>query len=86
MLRVDSSSFTYGVFMINIRLEYGINSLSVPVPDGSTVHSVINNANFKAVFGFEKVKAYVNGATVSETYTLEDGDVVKLQAASQEKN
>jgi len=72
--------------MINIRIEYGTRHISTEVPEGTTVNDVINNANFKAILLYDRVSGFVNGISAPGSQMLEDGDVVKLQAAAQTKN
>jgi hypothetical protein len=72
--------------MISIRIEYGTRHITTEVAEGSTVDQVINNPNFKAILMYDRVTAYVNGVSAPGTQVLEDGDVLKLQAAAQTKN
>jgi hypothetical protein len=72
--------------MIRITVTYGMQSVTVERPEGTTVGALVNDNNLKAVIGYgENVTPVVEGATVDLGYACEDGDEVILQARAATK-
>lgn len=66
---------------MQLTIEFGMQSVTVSRPEGTTVGALLQDPNIKAVVGFgEGVTPIVEGATVDNSYALEDGDTVTLQA------
>lgn len=72
--------------MIEVTLRFGLTKmLTVEVPEGTTVGTLLSNPNYKASLGYgENVNAVIDGTTVSSADTVSDGDTIVLekQAAS----
>jgi translation initiation factor IF-1 len=69
-----------------VTLKYAGQSITVNLPDGSTVGSILGNANYQAVLGFSaKDKAVINGVTQNDAAPIGDGDVVSIENAKQDK-
>jgi hypothetical protein len=66
---------------MQITIEHGMQSVTLSRPEGTTVGNIIGDSNIKAVVGFgDNVTPIVEGSTVDNTYALQDGDTVTLQA------
>jgi hypothetical protein len=58
-----------------------MQSVTVDRPEGTTVGTLVNDPNIKAIVGHgENAVPVVEGATVDNTYVLEEGDEIVLQA------
>lgn len=66
---------------MQITIEHGMQSVTVTRPEGTTVGNLVNDPNIKAITGHgENVSPVVEGSVVDNTYAVQDGDTVTLQA------
>lgn len=71
---------------MQITMEFGTNSLSINVPDGTTAGQLLRNANYQAVLGLSgEERIFVNGSEAEPDYQLEHGDVVRFELRAQRK-
>jgi hypothetical protein len=65
---------------MQITITHGMQSVTITRPEGTTVGSIVNDANIRAVVGSgENVTPLVEGSAVDLSYVLEEGDEVTLQ-------
>ena len=65
--------------MIKVTIAYSGNSITKNVAAGTTVGSILTDANLKAVLGFgQNIEAQVNGASAESAVVLSDGDELDL--------
>ena len=66
---------------ISITLRYGLTkSMTIDVNEGSSLRSILANANNRAVLGYpENVSAVIDGQTISIDELVNDGDVIQLE-------
>lgn len=71
---------------MQLTISHGMQSVTVSRPDGTTVGALLTDPNIRAVVGFgENVTPIVEGATVENSYVLEDGDEITLQGRAATK-
>lgn len=71
---------------MQITLRYGMNAVTLERPEGTTVGSLVSDANTKAVLGFgENVTPVVEGAAVEPSFVLGHEDEVLLQPRASTK-
>jgi hypothetical protein len=71
---------------MQITISYGMQSVTVDRPEGTTVGALMADPNIKAVVGFtENSVPLIGGATVDSGYVVQDGDEVALQARAATK-
>jgi hypothetical protein len=64
---------------MRIVINYSGNSITKNVATGTTVGSILGDANLKAVLGFGgNIEAQVNGASAASAVVLSDGDELDL--------
>ena len=72
--------------MNEVTLKYGLTKqLTIEVPEGTTLASILRNPNYKAVLGYpENISAVVDGVTLDMNDVVSNGDTIVLekQAAS----
>jgi hypothetical protein len=65
---------------MQLTIEHGMQSVTINRPEGTTIGALLQDPNIKAVVGFgDAVTPIVEGATVDNSYALQDGDTVTLQ-------
>lgn len=72
---------------MTVTIRFGAsNELSKAVPAGTTVGTILRDANVKAVLGFgDNVQAVVDGVVQRDTAPLDDGDVVTVETRANSK-
>ena len=72
---------------ITITLKSGLNALTVSIEEGSTVGSVLANPNYAAVLNYDpsNVEGLIDGAAVSTSNTLYEGDTLLVQKKAHTK-
>lgn len=65
---------------MQVTVRYGMQSVTLERPEGTTVGTLVTDPNTKAVLGFgENVVPVVEGATVEHSFPLSESDEVTLQ-------
>lgn len=71
---------------MTVTVRYGMNTVQLDRPDGTTVGSLVKDANAKAVLGFgDNVVPVVEGASVGHEFVLGDQDEVIFQPRAAQK-
>lgn len=73
--------------MANVTLKSGLNSLSVDVPEGTTVGAILGNPNYAAALGYDSsnVEGVLNGVVAGSGATVYGGDVLLAQKKAHSK-
>jgi len=65
---------------MQVSLKYGMNSVTLDKPEGTTIGHLLGDANTKALLGFgDNVVPTVEGSVVEHGFALSDEDEVVLQ-------
>lgn len=71
---------------MQITITYGMQSVTVDRPSGTTVGALLADPNIRAVVGFtENSVPLIEGSTVDTGYVVQDGEEISLQARAATK-
>lgn len=71
---------------MNITVRYGMNAVQLDRPEGTSVGSLLKDANAQAVLGYgDNVVAVVEGASVGHEFLLGEADEVVFQPRAAQK-
>ncbi len=72
---------------MTITLKSGLNTLSVDVPEGTTVGDILANKNYAAVLNFDtsNVEGLIAGAKADSATTLFANDTLLIQRLAHSK-
>ena len=72
---------------MTIILKSGLNTLSVDVPEGTTVGQILSNSNYAAVLNFDtsNVEGILGGAKANTGTTLYAGDTLLIHKLAHSK-
>jgi len=72
---------------MSITLKSGLNTLSVDVPEGTSVGQILSNSNYAAVLNFDtsNVEGLIGGAKANLETTLFAGDTLLIQKLAHSK-
>jgi hypothetical protein len=85
--RVIHAQQQKGKPVMSITLKSGLNTLSVDVPEGTSVGQILSNSNYAAVLNFDtsNVEGLIGGAKANLETTLFAGDTLLIQKLAHSK-